>query len=171
MVDDVIALLAGGSFWIVGDIRPCAHTDCRGSACGPPTRQVAVDRIRVVGRGVACETNRMPSRSAAPWARSTKADWHGPGCSVLVEYPGQIADDEPNCQHIQIAIVSDCSRHNRCHRYCGHRQLQYIGNHQLIVHATVTRPKSKMKSRIDQRRLVSRLNRRISTRGETSGRL
>ena len=57
----------------------------------------------------------------------------------LVEHPRQIADDRPNREHIQIAIVGDGVHAviNVADIASADDRRRIVGNHQLVVHAAV----------------------------------
>ena len=112
---------------------------------GAPGRQlvqVLVDRIRVVGRGD-CFTQANQDGveiGSAIGAIDDGRDRHGRGAvPVAVEYPRQIADDRPDRQHIQIAIVGDGVHAiiDVADIAAADDRRRIVGNHQLVVHAAV----------------------------------
>ena len=141
----MVALHAGGDgFRIVGD-DPAARPHEIVAKVGAPGRQlvqVLVDRIRVVGRGdllTQANQDRIEIGSAIG-AIDDRRDRHGRGAvPELVEDPRQIANDRPNRQHVQIAIIGD-----RVHAVIDVADIaaaddrrRIVGNHQLVVHAAV----------------------------------
>ena len=112
---------------------------------GAPGRQlvqVLVDRIGVVGRGdllVQAHSDGIEIGGAIG-AIDDGRDRHGRGAvPVPVEYPRQVADDRPDRQHVQIAIVGD-----GIHAIIDVTDIataddrrRIVGNHQLVVHAAV----------------------------------
>ena len=143
--DHVVALDAGGDgFRIVGDDPAvCPHEIvAKLGALGRQFVQILVDRIRVVGRGdLLAQANEDGIEiGSAIGAIDDSRDRHGRGAvPESVEDPRQIADDRPNRQHVQIAIIGD-----RVHAIIDVADIaaaddrrRIVGNHQLVVHAAV----------------------------------
>ena len=112
---------------------------------GAPGRQlvqVLVDRIGVVGRGdllVQAHPDGIEIGGAVG-AIDDGPDRHGRGAvPVSVEYPRQVADDRPDRQHVQIAIVVSCIHAiiDVADIATADDRRRIVGNHQLVVHAAV----------------------------------
>ena len=144
-VDHVVAVLAAGDgFRVVGDdLAVCPHEIvAKLGALGRQLVQVLVDRIRVVGRGdLLAQANQDGIEiGSAIGAIDDGRDRHGRGAvPVSVEYPRQIADDRPNRQHIQIAIVGDGVHAviDVTDIAAADDRRRIVSNHQLVVHAAV----------------------------------
>ena len=125
-------------------IRPCAHTRLSRSSApwAASSSEVLVDRIRVVGRGDRLTQANQDGIEigGAIGAIDDGRDRHGRGAvPVSVEYPRQIADDRPNRQHIQIAIIGDGVHAiiDVTDIAAADDRRRIVGNHQLVVHAAV----------------------------------
>ena len=143
--DHLVALLAAGDgFRIVGDdTAVCPHEIvAKLGALGRQLVKVLVDRIGVVGRGdLLTQANQDGIEiGIAIGAIDDGRDRHGRGAvPESVEYPRQIADDRPNRQHVEIAIIGD-----RVHAIVDVTDIaaaddrrRIVSNHQLVVHAAV----------------------------------
>ena len=143
--DDVVALLAGGdAFGVVGDdLAVCPHEIvAKLGALGRQLVQVLVNRIRVVGRGDRLTQANQDGIEigSAMGAIDDGRDRHGRGAvPVSVEYAGQIADDRPNRQHIQIAIIGDGVHAiiDVTDIAAADDRRRIVSNHQLVVHAAI----------------------------------
>ena len=143
--DHVVGLLAAGDgFRVVGDDPAvCPHEIvAKLGALGRQLVQVLVDRIRVVGRGdlLAQAGQDGIEIGGAIGAIDDGRDRHGRGAvPVSVEYPRQIADDRPDRQHIQIAIIGDGVHAvvDVTDIAAADDRRRIVGNHQLVVHAAV----------------------------------
>ena len=104
--------------------------------------QVLVDRIRVVGRGdrLAQAHQDGIEIGSAVGALDDGRDRHARGAvPVSVEYPRQIADDRPDRQHIQIAIVGGGVHAiiDVADIAAADDRRRIVSHHQLVVHAAV----------------------------------